>query len=251
MPEHLPEAWLFDPPKILVLGEGAYSHALSRVLKAGHLGFDALGISLRLPDTSPTPLVWNDLRLVFLIGDPGRSAGDLLAFSRRLWNLVQTLTTEEEEHRLAMVFVLPRANDTMESALVRGLALGESDPARCGIGIARMGDSLAEILALASRVDPKDFVAVRNRLAADSRRRALLQLRDSLSVEANACDSTDSIQSAAAAVAEQFRGCEYDLDLYCHPPRHPNGNVLRQWLNRAVTGMVTPMEWKEIVAELD
>jgi len=251
MPNPFPEAWLFDPPKILVLGEGAYSHALSRVLKAGHLGFDALGISRLFPDSSPTPLVWNDLRLVYLIGDPSRSAGDLLVAYRSLWDHVQYLTDEQEEHRIAVVFILPRTNGVTKASLVRGLGLEEIDPARSGIGIARMGDSLAEILALASRVEPKDFVATRNRLAADSRRRALRHLRDTLSDEANASASADSIPIAAAAVAEQFRGCEYDFDLFCRPPRHPNGNTLRQWLSRAVTGVVTPLEWKEIVADLD
>lgn len=251
MPNLFPPAWLFDPPKLLVLGNGPYPHALRQVLMAGSLGIESLGDSRLLLDSGPTTLVWNDLRLVFLIGDPSQSAGDILVAYRSLWDHVQYLTDEQEEHRLTVVFIMPRNNCGMESALVRGLALGESDPARSGIGIARMGDSLAEILALASRVEPKDFVAVRNRLAADSRRRALRQLRNTLSDEANASASIDSIPIAAAAVAEQFRGCEYDLDLFCRSPRHPNGNTLRQWLSRAVTGLVTPLEWKEIIAELD
>jgi len=247
----LPEAWLFDPPKILVLGEGPYSHALSQVLKAAHLGFDAVGVSGLLPDSSPTPLVWNDLRLVFLICDSSHSAGDLLASFRRLWDQVQILTTEQEEHRLAVVFILPRRDDAMEPSLARGLGLSEIDPARSGIGIARMGDSLVDILDLASRVKPTDFVTVRNRLASDDRRKALRQLGALMSDEANVGISRESMRHAAAEVTEQFRGCEYDLDLFCRPPRHPNGNTLRQWLNRAVTGVVTPLEWKEIVAELD
>lgn len=251
MPNPFTEAWLFDPPTTLVFGEGAYSDALSQVLKAGNLEFDALNVTRLLPDSSPTPLVWNDLRLVFLIGVPRQSAGDLLVAYRSLWDHVQYLTDEQEEHRLAVVFILPGSNGGTEASLVRGLGLPEIVPARSGIGIARMGESLAEILALASRVEPRDFVTTRNRLAADARRCALRQLKEAFLIEANPCASTEMIRSAANAVMEQFRGCEYDLDLFCRPPRHPNGNTLRQWLSRAVTREVTPLEWKEIVAELD
>lgn len=251
MSGRIPEEWLFRPPKVLVVGAGPYANALAQVLSGSRIGFQEIASFPVSPDFESTPLIWSHLHHVFLVSSPTQSAGDLLAAYRNMWVWVQCLTAEQEEHRLATIFVLPTAHSGQKSSLARGLGLKEIDPGSGGLGIADMSKSLADILAIAMRVEPKDFVTVRNRLIADGRRTALRRLGELMADGRRGSAFADSIPIAAAAVAEQFRGCEYDLDLFCRSPRHPNGNTLRQWLSHAVTGVVTPLEWKEIVAELD
>jgi hypothetical protein len=192
-------------------------------------------------------LVLSRLRLVFVVAGAGYSAGDLVALHRGLWEWVVRLTADQEEHRLCLVFVLPPPFDRLASSLASGLAFPSLEAAGKSCSIVAMDLPLAELLAAAATTPLTDYVAVRGRFRADLRRAALRQLVEVAMVGGDVV----SIQKAATAVLKAFEDKEYDLDLFCRTPRHPNGNTLRQWLGQAVTGLVTPLDWNALIIELD
>ena len=48
---------------------------------------------------------------------------------------------------------------------------------------------------------------------------------------------------AAQDLLNAFTRQEFLLDIFCRAPSHRHGNLLRGWLNGAVTGSVTPEWW--------
>jgi hypothetical protein len=58
-------------------------------------------------------------------------------------------------------------------------------------------------------------------------------------------NNATAVREAAREVLAAFSGCEYLLDVYCRPPSHQHGNLLRSWLNATVTEAVTQESWIE------
>lgn len=251
MLDEIPEGWLDQPPQLLVVGESPFARALG-----GILGIDpvAPGIFQGSGNNSPhgnNLLVLSRLRLVFVVAGPRDVAGDLVALHRGLWEWVVRLTADQEEHRLRLVFILPPPFDRLASSLASGLAFPSLEAAGKACSIIAMGLPLTDLLTTAAATPMTDFVAVRGRFRADLRRNTLRQLAGLVSRSDSGSDVAEAIRDAAVTVMEVFRNQEHDLDLFCCSPRHRNGNLLRQWLGHAVTGMVTPLDWKTLLVELD
>lgn len=177
-----------------------------------------------------------DLQLVFLVMSANQSAADALRWHNAVWEWVMKLSPNGDQHELAMVFIV-LAGDAARTteALLTGLGLAGTDQAAAGHAIIPMDAPLADILAEVVRIQPMDLPPLRARQAADSRHASLRGLRCAL-------EAGDSMESRAAAirVIQAFGGHEYLLDLFCRPPSHRNGNLLRGWLNELVTSGVTP-----------
>jgi len=251
MLDEFSEGWLDQPPELLVVGESLFAHALGGILGITPVPpriFQESGNDSR---SGTELLVLSRLRLIFVVAGLGDSAGDLVALHRGLWEWVVRFTADQEEHRLRLVFILPPPFDRLASSLASGLAFPSLEAAGKACSIVAMDLSLADLLTTASTTAMTDFVAVRGRFKADLRRNALRRLADLVSRSDAGSEVAEAIRDAAVAVTEVFRNQEYDLDLFCRPPRHRNGNLLRQWLGHAVTGMVTPLDWKTLVVELD
>lgn len=244
MAESFPTEWLIEPLRILVAGDGCYASVLAAVLGAGRIGGGALAESLGNEIGAAMPQVLGGLEMVFLVCGAGQAAAGILSMHRGVWERVDHLSAERDEHQLAIIFVLPECGDRLEESLALGLGLTTMNPATCGHAVVRMSDPLGKILAKAAQTVPRDAVVLHNRLLADRRHRALVGLKMA------APDDLAALQSAAAEVLEAFHEREYDLDLFCLPPCHPNGNAVRGLLQRAVTHMVTPEEWEEMLAKL-
>jgi hypothetical protein len=251
MRERLLETWLLQPPETLVVGDGPYPRALAQIL--GIQPVSRAGLASWEQDCIPSTkwLVLGRLRLAFLIASSGDSLGDLVALHRGLWDWVVRLSPDQEEHRLRVIFILPGSFERFAGSLASGLAFPSVEASRKACSIVAMGLPLPKLLAVAETTPMTDFVAVRGRFLADQRRNTLRRLASRVSCGEAGSDVVEAIRDAAVAVMEAFRNQEYDLDLFCHYPRHRNGNILRQWLGHAVTGLVTPLDWKALVIELD
>jgi len=228
----VPDAWRTSPPHLLVLGEGAYARALAQVLGAPCLSPDEIASELMANEAGGYSKVLGSLQKVFLVAGTGQAAADLLRMHDSLWGWVEKLSPNGIQHDLAILFVVPPSKDGLEKALAIGLGMVQFKADLSGHGVARMDESLTRLLKSASAIIPQDLPPLRARRKADVRYAALMALLQAA--------SDDAVVSAGHRVNEAFQGDDYLMDLFCRPPSHQNGNLLRKWLSKAVTGEVTP-----------
>jgi len=241
MSSQIPTEWQYDPPECFVAGDGPYASALASVLGTVPVPLNQLKAGPAPTNSGGFPRVFENLKWVFLVVPEAMSASEALQCHQEVWEWVEKLSSEGGQHELAFLFVLPSgASQSFEETLAVGLIVPEIDPVKSGHAIWRRSGSLSELLDLASRTHPLDVVPLRGRRASDSRHIALAKLRDA----AGQNDPTPG-REAAMAVLAAFRGQEYHLDLFCRRPYHQNGNLLRGWLNAAVTATVTPERWAD------
>ena len=241
MSTQIPSEWQHDPPECFVVGDGPCAASLAFVLGTVSISLTELRAGPSRSKSGGFPRVFERLRRVLLVVSDAMSASEALQCHQRIWEWVEKLSSEGEQHDLAFVFVLPPGvEQRYEANLAAGLIVPWLDPEATGHAVWRRSDSLMELLDVIKRTHPADAVSMRARRASDSRQIALSQLRNALS-------QTDPNlgKDAATAVRAVFGGQEYHLDLFCRPPAHQNGNRLREWLNDTVTGAVTPEQWAE------
>lgn len=232
----IPENWLSSPPESLVLGSGPYASALAFVLEAGLLDCETLEAGPAENDGYPQVL--EKLERILLVVGNGMPAADALRHHRAAWEWVGKLSPAGDQHELAFLFVLPPdASQALEESLAVGLGIPEFDPKSTGHAVWRMSGSLESLLSGLAGTRPLDLPPLRARQAADVARVALRKLQQ-------AADS-HSMREAARAVLSVFSGREYHLDLFCRPPSHRHGNLLRGWLHTVVTSEVTPGSLEE------
>ena len=176
--------------------------------------------------------VLGSLEKVFLVAATSQSAADLMRLHDALWQWVEKLSPDRDQHELAILFVMPVGAEGITNALAAGLGMESFRPDVPGHGLAKMEDSLQCLLAAAGAIIPQDLPPLRARLAADERHAVLAELKLALTGE--------GVLAAARRVNEVFHKKEYLLDLFCRPPSHRNGNRLRAWLSKVVTQGVTP-----------
>jgi hypothetical protein len=233
-PVPLPKTWLASPPQSLVVGEGPYAQALGRIVGSAVIIPNQILGGPAPNEAGGYPLVLGTLARVFLVAGPSQTAADLLRVHDALWRWLDKLSPHGDQHELAILFILPPTGDGISKALAAGLGLERFEPDVPGHSLALMDESLEGLLAKAAAIVPQDLPPLRARRAADARHSALIALRQAVSDEA--------LLTAAIRVNEVFRGQEYLLDLFCRPPSHRHGNLLRSWLNGLVTGQVTPQD---------
>lgn len=232
------DEWGYAPPESLVAGVGCYSAALAFTLGTVAIPFDRLHAGPESNSGGGFPRVLEDLKHAFLVVPEHMSATDVLRCHQSIWNWIEKLTSAGDQHELAFLFVLPNnVSKGYEEALAVGLSVPAIDPGATGHAIWRRSGGLLELLDLINATRPMDLLPLMARRTADSKRLALTRLR----VAATHDDPT-AIGDAVLAVCDAFYAGEYHLDLFCRPPSHRHGNLLRAWLNAGVTGPVTP-DW--------
>jgi len=246
IPCMIPDDWAYDPPRILVVGDGLFSKAFSQVMEARLVMPSIFDSDLLVGLNGKLPRVLNELSRVFVIVGADCSAAETACINDSIWKWVVQFTEAKEEHLLAMQFILPPCvGNGFRGALVASLALSGRNSEDAGFGFSCMSDGLAGILAVADRIRPKDFVELRNRRNTDIRRSALERFR-----AAAATSGATAIKEAAESVAVAFFKEEHLLDVFCRKPSHPNGHRLRFLLNQFVTDGVTQDLRKSLSLEL-
>lgn len=229
------DEWLSDPPIMLAVGEGSYAAALAFVL--GSVLIDASGPFTGSQENyeQPVPLVLRNLEQVILVAGAGNTASDLLRWHEAVWQWIEKLSPEGDEHDVAILFVLADASgSSLADGLAFGLGLEKIDPTTTGHGIARMSDSLDTLCTTLGAIRPMDLPPLRARRAANARHQALEELKDAASL-----NEPTALHASVEGVRIAFEGCEYHLDLFCQAPQHANGNRLRSLLQKIVTEEVT------------
>lgn len=236
--ESVPARWLVEHPRNLLIGDGPYALALGQVLGATCVGLDDLLFGPTMHDEGGFPQLLGSLEGVILVAGVGDTAADLLRWHEVVWQWIEKLSPEGDQHDVAILFVLADASgSSIADGLALGLGLEKIDPATNGHGFARMGDTLETLCTTLAAIHPMDLPPLRARKAANQRYQALEELKHAASL-----NEPTALHAAVEWVRSAFEGCEYHLDLFCRPPNHRNGNQLRTWLNGIVTGSVTPYD---------
>lgn len=241
MKSKVPKEWQYTPPECFVVGDGPYASALAFVLGTVCVASDEIKIGPPKSRSGGFSLVFDVLKFAVLVVPATMSAPDALRCHQHMWEWIEKLSSEGDQHEIAFLFILPpNASLAYEEALAIGLSVPEIDPETSGHGVWRRSGALGELIELIARVRPLDAVPIRARRASDARHIALSELRNALAQE-----DPISTRSAAKAVLAAFREQGYHLDLFCRPPCHQYGNLLRDWLSRSAAADPTPEEWSE------
>jgi len=239
MPHSIPNDWLSEPPRLLVVGSGPYANCLAQVLGAAQLALECLEGGPKRNEGGGYPRVFDHLETVFLIIPAAIAPAEALWQHHWVWDWIEKLTLGKEFHEVAIIFVLGAGVPaSFDNALATSLAVVVVDSAICGHAIWRSSGKLPDLLKLSHQSIRKDFQALRNRRSLNVQGKSLRAL-----AEAALSDADSKVWSSAInAVADAFRnGNNYlNLDLFCVPPCHQNGHLFRQWLHAAVTEPVTP-----------
>lgn len=235
MPSPVPNDWQYSPPTTLVVGDGPCAAALAVIFGTIPLSLDALLDGPRPDEDGRFRRVFEDLKRVLIVVGDGMSAAEVIQCHQAVWHWVVTVSSKKEEHRLSIIFVLPDAASAYAHGIAVGLSLAEIDPATTGHALWYRSGSLVELVDVAARTIPVDLVPLRNRLDRDVKYAALAQLRAAITA-----DDSSGVVSAARKVLAEFSDHEYQLDVFCSPPSHRHGNLLRNWLRATVTDSVTP-----------
>jgi hypothetical protein len=222
-----------------VLGDGQYAAALAFVIGGASIGLDELHAGPQPNQGGGFPQVFEKLVRAFLVVPEVMSGGEALQCHQAVWRWVEKLSPAGDQHDLAFVFILaPSASREFEQALAAPLGLPGIDPTTTGHAVWRQPGTLTSLIDLLAAIQPRDLVFLRARQTADLKRAALVRLREG----AAQGDST-ATRNAAREVLATFSGREYLLDVFCRPPSHQHGNLVRAWLRRAAMEPVTQDGW--------
>ena len=236
----IPVQWLASPPEILLVGNGPYAAALAITLGTEATPLAQIRAGPETNERGGYPQVLENLLRVILVVSESMSAEETLQCHRATWDWVAKLSSAGDQHELSFLFILPAfSSQNLESALAVGLGVPQIDPASTGHAVWRRAGSLSEMLDMLTGIRPMDLLPLRARRAIDAKHIAIAGLR--ATVEQG---DPSAVREAAREVLAAFSGHEYHLDLFCRPPSHRHGNLLRGWLNAAVTKPVTPDGWK-------
>jgi hypothetical protein len=231
----IPHEWFEVPLETFVAGEGPYTRALAGIFGVTSLPLSQLEGGCLEGPCEGYPLVLEALKRVVLVVPEEMAAADALRYHQFVWEWIVRLSSAADQHEAAFIFVLSEnASEQYDEALAVGLSVGVTNLGTTGHAIWRRSGTLAELLELIASVRPVDLQLLMARRRVDGRRLVLNRLRLALTQ-----DNPVVIRAAMHAVLEAFRSEEYHLDLFCRPPSHRHGNLLRKWLMIGVTGAVT------------
>lgn len=242
MPHPIPELWFQAPPRTLLAGDGPYASGLAPGLGAAILRLAQLegGPSPKPDGAYDHPL--DNLESALMLVPEGMSPAETICHHQWLWDWIEKLTSAKDCHPVSFVFILDSAAPTdFDRALATGLAMHTMDPRTYGHAVWRRSGTTDSLTTLLRATLPRDLQTLRGRCAADARSKAIATFAALLKANADHI----AISRAANQIASAFKDHEYDLDMFCLPPCHRNGNVFRQWLQSAVTGSVTPDSWED------
>jgi len=239
MPKPIPNEWLADPPTTLLAGEGPYAQALGSVLGTETISLSHLKDGPESSDAGGYSQVLENMAQAILVVSESMSAAEAMQCHQAVWDWIRTLSSSKDQHELVFLFDLPAdASQEFEDAIAVGLGVAKIDPASTGHAVWRRFGSLSEMLHVLANIRPMDLLPLQARQAANAKHTAIAGLRELLTQ-----DSPTAVSEAARQVQLAFSGHEYLLDLFCRPPSHRNGNLLRGWLNASVTSPVTQDGW--------
>jgi hypothetical protein len=237
MPHPIPTKWTDEPPRIIVAGDGPFATKLALSLNATELTLAKLEGGPEPKSDGAFDRRLNNLESVLFVVPDGMSAAEAMWHHHWLWDWVEKLTAGKDCHEICFIFILPAdISGEFDHAIAASLAVTAINPVLSGHAIWRRSGKLEELIELSGRKTGKDLQALRGRRAADVRRNCI-----ALFVATIKSDETGvSWSKSASRVADAFKNREYDLDLFCLPPCHRNGNLVREWLRSIVTGHLTP-----------
>jgi len=239
MSSPIPNEWLVDPPATLLAGEGPYAQAVAAGLGTTAISLSHLIAGPELNARGGYPQVLDGLAQIILVLSESMSPAEAIQCHRAAWDWVKKLSSARDQHQLAFLFILPAdASQEFEGAIAVGLGVSDINPASTGHAVWRRSGSLSEMLPVLANIRPMDLLPLQARRAANAKHTAIAGLRALLTQ-----DSPTAVNEAARQVQLAFSGHEYLLDLFCRPPSHRHGNLLRAWLNTAVTAPVTQDWW--------
>ena len=218
-------------PVHLIVGNGVFGRALSRVMDAQMLSGDELESDQT--ESGTYPLVLDSLRVVLLVIEASQSLAQAISQHDQIWVWVKRLTTAAECHEIGIVFVpLDGMADSVESRL--GDMLGIPLFPCTGMAVWRPESSLSHLLTTLSTMGKADYQLMQRRRANQPKRLALERMAKAIR-EADA----QAIECSVDAVREVFKTDLHALDSFCRSPFHANGNSWRTWMQSVVTGSVT------------
>lgn len=239
---HFPDDWLAAPPHSLVVGTTAYTHTITVGLSASCLpAADLLVTELTNADNG-IPQVLVDLKRVMVVADSSQSPAEVIRCHEILWQCLEKLSPDRDQHELVILFVMPTADKIYIDSLLMHWGLSRAEAANFGLGFAKMGDSLESLCKTLAAIRPTDLPPLVARQSRDTRHKSIRSLQSST--------TSEDLIPAAKQVFEVFKACEYHLDLFCKPPAHQNGNRLRQILKEIVTESVTPDDYPDQLKEI-
>ena len=235
----IPNEWLVNRAETLLSGEGPYAAALATVLGTVPIPLEHLKTGPEANNDGGFPQVLEGLVRAILVVPESMSAADALEYHQAVWAWVGKLAPAGDQHELAFIFILPPdAPKVFDDALAAGFGITKIEPATTGHAVWRCSGSLTELLGLLAAIRPMDLIPIRAHRAADAKHAALAKLRATF-----VTDNAAAVRAAAREVLAAFSGCEYLLDVFCRPPSHQHGNLLRNWLNATAADLVTSKEW--------
>ncbi len=240
MPHSSPSDWLNKRPDTLIVGEGACARALSAVIQGAEtVIFETTGDGSSLPKgwesriRKLSPL--QDVKTILLIWQSDMSAGDLLWRHARLWEFLLEWNSKDEFQKIGWVIVTNQVpGEEQRQQLARQILVPDlsGDHGYVFWGRTSGLPKLLEAVEQTHRGDCQEWQA---RRLHDAKRRQLAGLRKVL-----LDGDLDAVSKNSQAVLAQFKALEIEIDNYCVPNCHTNGNQWRSWLRNAVTNDVTP-----------
>ena len=239
MPHSIPNDWFSEPPRLLVVGGGPYANSLAQVLGAAQLALECLEGGPERNEGGGFSRVLDHLETVFLVMPDAIAPAEALWHHHWIWDWIEKLTLGREFHEVAVIFILgAEVPASFDLALATSLAVVAVDPAICGHAIWRSSGELPDLIKVARQLIRKDLQALRCRRSVNVQCKSLRAL-----VAVAQSDADDKAWSSVVnSVADAFRSRNnyLNMDLFCVPPCHRNGHLLRQLLHAAVTEPVTP-----------
>lgn len=162
---------------------------------------------------------------LFCFGSPSQGRTFPVFFELAWQETITRCLCKDEQDLRCVVVTNPRLRQTVTRDLPCLLGSNSSIEAPLMHGIWSWDEPLAKLEAELQRTAPCEWKTILARRKADVRWRAIQQFKNAL----NAPD-VPAIGEAIAGVIRAFDSREFELDAFCRPPQHANGNKLRNWL---------------------
>lgn len=223
-------------PTLLVCGVGGLAHALTQVLVRSLLVDRSALANVTLGKTfGKTVLRLDEVKAILLICQSGMTVAEVLWFHGQLWKLVLSENGGDVNQQMRfIIFSSQEMRLAHRAQLARGLMVPELN-GQHGYAFCEWAGGLKGLLDAMTTTEPTDAQNWEVLKRDDIRRHQITALSEAL-----LGGNMEAVRVKSMAVWTQFKSLEIEIDSYCAPHCHTNGNQWRSWLRDAVTKDVTP-----------